>query len=179
MHIAALLLVGLVIGTAGGLLGIGGGVLLVPVLTELLGFEHRQAAGITLAVLAIPVAFPGAWQYYRNGYIGKPDLILAVMIAIGFALGTLFGAKLSPHIPVAKLRLLFGMVLIYVAVRMMVRSDSRAMVVMAGLFSAFVAWLAYLGLLAIGKRYLPPPSLKDHIQKHAHKEEEDDIEYYI
>lgn len=179
MQILLFLFVGFVIGTAGGMLGIGGGVLLVPVLTEILGYDHRQAAGITLAVAAIPVALPGAWQYYQLDILKKPELVTALCIAIGFALGIYTGGGLAPKIPVEKLRLYFGLILVYVAMRMIVRSRYEVAVTAAGISVAVVAWLTYLGLLVLGRRHVKrPPSLHQQIHD-LQQQDKHNIDYYI
>lgn len=179
MSILLFLVVGLLIGTAGGMLGIGGGVLLVPVLTELYDFDQRKAAGITLAVLAMPVALPGALRYFQQGSIGRQDLLFALFIAGGFAVGTHTGATIQAFLPVSQIRLFFGIVLIYVAVRMIIRSNSDVTSVVAGLIASFLAWLGYLWMRAIGRKHLhPPPTLGEQIRDKA-REQSNDIEYYI
>src|SRR5262245_38732912 len=130
MVVLLYLAIGLVIGTASGMLGIGGGVLLVPALLWIVEqSEHRQqkAAGITLAILSVPVTLPGVWQYFRQGYITLDDLKVAAWIAGAFAVGTYLGGWVQ-HLLVQQfgsvtfLRLLFGLLLLYVALRFIVRS---------------------------------------------------------
>src|SRR5436309_969922 len=71
---------GLGIGCLGGMVGIGGGVLLIPALTELFKVEPRKAAGMTLAAMVPPVTLPGAWRYYNQGFLLPADLGLAACI---------------------------------------------------------------------------------------------------
>lgn len=72
------LLLGLVAGTFSGLIGIGGGVLIVPALVFLFGLSQHQAQGTTLALLVPPIGLLATWEYYRHGYVNlknrSPDL---------------------------------------------------------------------------------------------------------
>ena len=66
MAIVIYLMIGLVIGSVSGVMGIGGGVLLVPALIWLCGFKSNEAAGTTLAVLIPPIGLPTAWRAYKE-----------------------------------------------------------------------------------------------------------------
>src|SRR5262245_13871338 len=156
MIILLLLLVGLGIGVISATLGIGGGVLLVPVLTWMFDYDYKQAAGITLAVLAVPVALPAVWQYYARDVIRNEHLVTAGWIALGFAVGGLGGAWLVHHLDVALLRMLFGLVLIYIAVRFLAASDQEFAAAVIGLVAVTVAWLGYVGLRLLGRRARRP-----------------------
>src|SRR5215813_12916703 len=92
MKLLLLAILGLGIGCIGGMVGIGGGVLLIPALTELFQVEPRKAAGMTLAAMVPPVTLPGAWRYYNQGFLSTTDLGLAACIAVTFALGAFLGA---------------------------------------------------------------------------------------
>lgn len=178
MKYLAYLLVGLTIGGLSGMLGIGGGVLMVPVLVWFFHHEQRQAQGITLAVLALPVVLPGVWEYYSQELITRKDLITAACIGGAFAVGAYAGATFQTVVPVSVLRLLFGIMLIYIGARFIVHSDSQTAAVAAGLVSAGVAWLAYLGLRFIGRRYLPAPELGPRLQD-AHQHGHGHLDYSI
>jgi uncharacterized membrane protein YfcA len=178
MQILLYLGIGLTVGSVSGALGIGGGVLLLPALIWLCGFEPRMAAGTTLAVLVVPVVLPAAWKYY-SARLMDPEA--AVWIASAFVVGGYFGAYLAVnhYLPDFALRLGFGLMMIFVAVRLMLSADSEAANAAAGLLAAGAAWLLYLGLRFLGRRHLaPPPDLGDEIrlmQKQGHGE----AEYYI
>src|SRR5206468_6714292 len=92
MKIFFLILLGLGIGCVGGMVGIGGGVLLIPALTELFGVEPRKAAGMTLAAMVPPVTLPAAWRYYDLKILTASDLALAACIAVAFSIGAFLGA---------------------------------------------------------------------------------------
>src|SRR5262245_102626 len=105
MKILLYLTIGLTIGGLSGMLGIGGGVLMMPALMWLLNAEQRQAQGMTLAILALPVVLPGVWGYYSQGLITGKDLAIAAWVAGAFAVGTYFGAYVQGYISVQTLRL--------------------------------------------------------------------------
>ena len=71
------LILGLLAGTMGGVIGIGGGVLITPALVYIFGFSQYQAQGTTLALLVPPIGFLGAWAYYQRGFV---DLRVALLI---------------------------------------------------------------------------------------------------
>jgi uncharacterized membrane protein YfcA len=83
------LLLGLIAGITSGLIGVGGGIIIVPALVFLFGFSQHEAQGTTLALLVPPIGLLAAWTYYQNGYV---DLKVAGYICAGFFLGGLFGA---------------------------------------------------------------------------------------
>src|SRR4051812_13081127 len=95
-----LFLFGVAIGIVSGMLGIGGGVLLVPGLMLLFGFTQQQAQGTSLAVLIPPIGIFAALVYYRHGDVNLPQV---GFIALGFVVGALLGALLVPYIPQAVL----------------------------------------------------------------------------
>lgn len=59
------ILLGLVAGLLSGLIGIGGGIIIVPALLFLFGFSQHQAQGTTLALMVPPIGLPAAWTYYH------------------------------------------------------------------------------------------------------------------
>jgi uncharacterized membrane protein YfcA len=75
------LLLGLVAGIISGLIGIGGGTIIVPVLVFFFGLSQHQAQGTTLALLVPPIGFLAAWTYYKQGYV---NLQIAAFICLGF-----------------------------------------------------------------------------------------------
>ena len=159
-------LLGLATGVLSGALGIGGGILLIPALIWF-GWvdDQRRASGITLAVLAVPVVLPAVLQYYRHGWLTGREFTIAGWIAGGFFLGAWIGGDLVPHIPVGTLRLLFGLALIFVAVRFLMASDSEVDAAAAGLVAVGGAWLAWFALRLLGRKHLPLPSLATKIQE--------------
>lgn len=106
-----LLLTGVAAGTLGGFVGIGGGILLIPALTLLFGYDQRSAQGMSLAVLVLPVALPGLLQYWKNPEV-KLNLIAAGVIALGFLVGGYLGGRGANLVPdVGLLRKFFAVFL--------------------------------------------------------------------
>ncbi|MHA2610407.1 MAG: TSUP family transporter [bacterium JZ-2024 1] len=106
------ILLGIVAGGFSGLLGIGGGLLLVPALSILFHFSQHQAQGTSLAVLLLPLGILGVWEYYREGHIQIP---VALAIAAGFIVGAYFGAALATSISSLHLKKIFGAFLFLVS----------------------------------------------------------------
>lgn len=116
MGIATGLLLGAFIGVVSGLVGIGGGALLIPALVFGYGMTQHKAQGTSLAMLLLPTGIFAFWKYYRAGDV---DLRLAILIAIGFAIGGWIGGSWAVHISELALRRGFAVVLILVAIRML------------------------------------------------------------
>jgi uncharacterized protein len=109
-----LILTGIIGGTLGGLLGIGGGSIYVPALTIFLGLSQQMAQGTALVVM-IPVSILGSYTYLKKGYLNKK--ILPVLI-VGCILGALLGSGLAQLIDAAQLRKIFSAVLFLIGVKM-------------------------------------------------------------
>jgi hypothetical protein len=109
---------GLMGGLLSGLLGISGGVVLVPALVFLLGWNQRHAQGTALAVMLPPVGILAVTDYYYGGHV---DLKVAMTMAVGIFLGGFFGGRLAGRIPANRLRKLFGLVLLIIGLKMIMR----------------------------------------------------------
>jgi uncharacterized protein len=109
------LLLGLAAGILSGLVGIGGGILIVPALVFLFGFSQQQAQGTTLALLVPPIGILAAWTYYKHGFV---DVKVAAIIAAGFIVGSLFGARVATGISNDVLGKIFGAFLVLIGLKM-------------------------------------------------------------
>jgi len=118
MNMFLFVLLGLVGGILSGLIGIGGGILIIPALVFLFGFSQHQAQGTTLAMMVPPIGLLAAWTYYRAGHV---DIKVAALMCAGFFIGGLFGAKLANAIPNRALEKVFGVALLLVSLRMLLR----------------------------------------------------------
>lgn len=107
------LAVGVFTGVVSGLMGIGGGNILVPASTILLALEQHQAQGVSLLVI-VPTALSGAWSHYKRGNLNLP---VAGWVSAGAVVGGLMGARVAQGIPGSQLRVIFGIVLLYFALR--------------------------------------------------------------
>lgn len=108
--------VGLLAGFLSGVLGIGGGVVMVPLLL-LIGFTQHQAQGTSLAAMLPPVTLLAVLQYSKGGYV---DWKLALVISATFIIGGLFGSKLAVAIDEKFLKRIFGVLMLFIAVKMIV-----------------------------------------------------------
>lgn len=113
MHIATVLALGLAAGVLVGLLGIGGGVVLVPAMVYLLGYDQHLAQGTSLFILLPPIGLGALREYWRNGHV---DLRAGICCAIGFLVGGYGGGLLAVPLPSRDLRGIFGIFLILSAV---------------------------------------------------------------
>jgi uncharacterized membrane protein YfcA len=115
VYLVSFLALGLLAGVLSGLLGIGGGILIVPALVFVFGMSQHTAQGTTLALMVPPIGLLAAWTYYRHGYV---DMKIAALICLGFFIGGLLGAKLATLINAALLKKLFGVALLLAALKM-------------------------------------------------------------
>jgi uncharacterized membrane protein YfcA len=115
MNTFLLLVVGLTAGILSGLLGIGGGILIVPCLVFIFGLTQHTAQGTTLALMVPPIGLLAAWTYYKQGNV---DIRIAALICLGFFFGGLVGAKGAAMIDATLLKRLFGVLMLIVALRM-------------------------------------------------------------
>lgn len=106
--------VGLGIGVLSGLLGVGGGIFLVPILTGWFAVDQHLAHGTSLAVV-VPTGIVGASMYAMHGTM---DAILALKLAAGGVVGAAVGSRLMKKVPAAQLKRMFGLMLILVGLRM-------------------------------------------------------------
>jgi uncharacterized protein len=106
---------GVFAGVLSGLIGIGGGVIIVPALVLLFGMTQHQAQGTTLALLVPPIGLAAALVYYRQGYV---DVKAAALICAGFILGSFFGAKFATDLADEVLRRVFGVAIVAIGIRM-------------------------------------------------------------
>ncbi|HBG45813.1 MAG TPA: permease [Deltaproteobacteria bacterium] len=103
-------------GVLSGLVGIGGGILVIPALVFFFGFSQHQAQGTTLAMMVPPIGILAAWAYWSQGYV---DIKAAALLCAGFFLGGYFGGKFAASLPSFALEKVFGAVLLIVSLRML------------------------------------------------------------
>ena len=113
--IVTLLIIGILAGVLSGLVGVGGGLVMIPLMIVLLGYSQHEAQGTSLAVLAVPVTLLAAYNYYSEGYINWK---FTLIIAAGFVLGGFFGSKLAISVDQAMLKKIFGVILLIAAFKM-------------------------------------------------------------
>lgn len=107
---------GVAVGAFSGLVGVGGGILVVPALIYGFGFSQLTAQGTSTALLLPPIGIFAAYTYWKNGYV---DVRAAALICLGFAIGGYFGAKLVVALPKETVRRVFGGFLLLVSLKML------------------------------------------------------------
>ncbi len=110
-----LIIIGLLAGILSGIVGIGGGLLMIPMLIFFLGLSQHAAQGTSLAVMLPPIGILAAMNYYKAGYV---EWQYAIIIATTFIIGGYFGAKFAVSVSPAFLKKLFGAVLLVAAIKM-------------------------------------------------------------
>ena len=111
-----LLVVGLAAGTLAGMVGVGGGIIIIPALIYFLGFSQKEAQGTSLGILLLPVGILAVMNYYKQGFI---DIKVVLIISAAFIIGGFFGSKLALTISQDTLRKVFGIMLLVLAIKML------------------------------------------------------------
>lgn len=111
------ILLGIIAGAMSGLVGIGGGVIIVPALVMLFDFSQKSAQGTTLALLVPPIGILAAYTYYRQGNV---NLYAAGFIIIGFVVGSLISARFVGNLSNTTLVRIFGAFLLLLALKMLI-----------------------------------------------------------
>ena len=115
------LIIGLAAGVLSGLVGVGGGIIMVPALVFFLHYTQHQAQGTSLAVLTLPVVILASLYYYHQCQAqGTPiDLKVVALLAVGFLIGGFFGSKIAIAINQDLLKKIFALILFYTAFKML------------------------------------------------------------
>lgn len=113
--ILILALIGLAAGMLSGMVGIGGGMVIVPALVFILGLSQYQAQGTSLFILSLPVLLLAVVNYWRTGNV---NWRFGLVIASTFVLGAFFGSKLTLRLPEAWVKLIFGLLMAYVSIQL-------------------------------------------------------------
>ena len=103
-------------GFSGGLLGIGGGFIMVPLLMFVFKLNAHRAIGTSLALIVV-IALAGS---IRNCFLGNVDIKLVLLMAAIAAVGSLLGVQFSISLPVVALRRIFAICLVVVAAKMFI-----------------------------------------------------------
>ncbi|MDG1174438.1 MAG: sulfite exporter TauE/SafE family protein [Flavobacteriales bacterium] len=112
-----LILIGITAGVVSGFIGIGGGIIIVPALIYLVGLSQLQAQGTSLALMLPPIGILAFMQYYKAENVDI-DLRMVAIVASTFIVGGLFGAKLALKINVNLVKIIFGVLMLLISIKM-------------------------------------------------------------
>ncbi len=113
--IVILIIIGLLAGMLSGLVGVGGGIIIVPGLVYFLAYSQKTAQGTSLGVLMLPVVAIAAFYYYKSGNM---NVKAVPIIALGFIVGGFLGSRFALSLPDAIIKKIFAVVLILIALKM-------------------------------------------------------------
>jgi len=110
------ILLGLVVGVFSGIVGIGGGIMIIPALVFFFHMSQHKAQGTSLTALLLPIGALAFWEYYKAGNV---DLKAGLLIALGFFIGGYFGGLWAQHLPEVVLRRVFGTLLAIIGIQLL------------------------------------------------------------
>ena len=113
--ILILIIIGLSAGILSGLVGVGGGIIMVPLFVLFLGLTQQNAQGLSLAVMLPPVTFLAVYNYQKAG--GGIDWRVALTVSLLFVIGGFIGSKIALQIDQRMLRKVFGFLMLIVAIK--------------------------------------------------------------
>ncbi len=114
--IILILVIGLAAGILSGLVGVGGGLIIVPALVFFLGFTQHQAQGTSLGLLLLPVGILAVINYYNKGNV---DIKVVAIMSIAFIAGGWLGSKLALRLPEDLVKKIFAVFLFYSAFKLL------------------------------------------------------------
>ena len=110
-----LIIIGLLAGVLSGLVGVGGGILMIPLLIIFLGLTQHEAQGTALFAMLPPIGILAAFNYYKEGFVKWE---YAIVIAFTFVIGGYLGSKLSLSLPPQTVRRIFGIIMLLGAIKL-------------------------------------------------------------
>ena len=116
--IITLVIIGLIAGILSGLVGVGGGIIMVPLFVLALGLSQHNAQGLSLAVMLPPVTLLAVYNYHTAGTGANIDWRVALIVAVLFIVGGFIGSKIALQIDQRMLKKVFGVVMLIVAVKL-------------------------------------------------------------
>lgn len=114
--VITILLIGLLAGILSGLVGVGGGLIIVPSLIFFLGFTQHQAQGTSLGLLLLPVGILAVINYYNKGNV---DIKVVAIMSVAFIAGGYLGSKLALRLPEDTVKKIFAVFLFYSAFKLL------------------------------------------------------------
>ncbi len=121
IHVLVVFLMGLGAGILSGMLGVGGGVVLVPMMVFILGITQHTAQGISMLVI-IPTAIVSVWHFHKAQLINYQAV---PYIAAGAVAGALISANFVQDVPASELKRIFGVFAIYSGLKMFLSTRKK------------------------------------------------------
>ncbi len=156
------LLIGLAAGLMSGLMGVGGGIVMIPLMTAFLGLTQHKAHGTSLAVIVF-TAIAGALTY---GFSGHTDLVIALELIAGSMVGARIGALVMNRIPARELRMIFAIFIFLIGLRLLLALPSGEAIVqtntLIGVLTVVVIGLItgiLSGMLGVGGGIVMVPAM--------------------
>ncbi len=118
-----LIIIGIAAGILSGLVGVGGGLIIVPALVFFLAFSQKEAQGTSLGILLLPVGILAVMQYYQKGFI---DIKVVLIVSVGFLIGGWLGSKMAVALPVATIKKIFAIFMLITALKMLFLDKSTS-----------------------------------------------------
>lgn len=121
-YVIGIIVIGIFAGILSSMVGIGGGVVIVPSLVLLLGLSQHTAQGTTLAMLSFPVSLVAAWTYTQKGMV---DWKVAMILCVGFVAGGFFGSRMAVNLSPQVIKKVFAVIMILIAVKYLFFEKSK------------------------------------------------------
>ena len=122
MEFLVAILIGLSAGICSGLFGIGGGIIIVPLLVFSFKLSQQTATATSLMAMLLPTGALGLWHYYQNGFLNTDNIKIGFLIATGLFIGAFFGAKIATALQSGTLTKVFAVFLVIIAIRLWITS---------------------------------------------------------
>lgn len=116
MSIILFITIGIFTGIISGMMGVGGGIIMIPAMVLLLSMPQNMAQGISITAI-VPISLMGAWVHYKKGGLKKD----AIWIGLGAVVGAAITSSIIPYIPVYYLKIIFSIVIFYFAIKMIIK----------------------------------------------------------
>lgn len=113
--ILILIVIGVAAGVLSGVVGVGGGIIMVPALIYFMAMSQHEAQGTSLAVMLPPIGLLAAWNYHKAGALNWK---FAIIMALAFIIGGYFGSKIALNIDQRMLKKIFGIVMLLVSAKL-------------------------------------------------------------
>jgi uncharacterized membrane protein YfcA len=110
-----LIIIGLLAGMLSGFVGVGGGLVMIPLLMMFLGLSQLEAQGTAIVAMLPPIGILAAINYFKSGYVKWE---YAVIIALTFVVGGYFGSKISLNLNPEIVKKIFGIVMLFAAIKL-------------------------------------------------------------